>query len=508
MLNDKKQVKRNLYFNIFSLLANVIVGVLYTPYLVKSLGIVAYGIVPLALIINQYVSVLTGSLTSALTRFYTVSIQRKEYTKASKFLTTSFVMIFCLIIFLCALLFLLIRDVDNVFNIPVNLLESSKLLFLFTICSFFISLLSSVFNITLYAANRLDYLNVIKIIRTSFKLLLVFCLFELYDHSIAYVGLANLLTEAIILIYSSCLFFKYSESSVKLNYKLFDIQSLRVLFVMSIWVIVQQLGDTMIYRIDNVFINKYWSSKESGIIGAFTELGTYTLIIAGVISSLFGPLILQAYSRNEHSVVQQMTIDRSLSVGVLLAVIVGMLCGFSPIILKIWLGEGFVQYYWWLYLKLFTIPFFAAAGVFAFAARAWNRVKMPAIYTIGIGCLNLTLVWLIVKYYNFGQITIIYILFICLIAGIVQSYFLNGLVFSSLYNGTKKIILINFVKILSVLIMVSIIGFLLTPLFQNFNPLVSLPILAVTGLLLLVLSFKVFLTKDQLNAMIALVYYK
>ena len=72
------QVKKNLLFNIISLLVNVAIGILYTPYLVKSLGVVAYGVVPLALIINQYISVVTGSLTSALTRFYSIALQKGD----------------------------------------------------------------------------------------------------------------------------------------------------------------------------------------------------------------------------------------------------------------------------------------------------------------------------------------------------------------------------------------------------------------------------------------------
>ena len=66
------QTRKNLYTNIANLVVNIVVGIYYTPYLVNQLGLAAYGIIPLTLIVNQYISVLTGSLTSALSRFYTI----------------------------------------------------------------------------------------------------------------------------------------------------------------------------------------------------------------------------------------------------------------------------------------------------------------------------------------------------------------------------------------------------------------------------------------------------
>ncbi|GHT61440.1 hypothetical protein AGMMS50239_12340 [Bacteroidia bacterium] len=131
-MQQDKQIKINFYSNIIALAANVIMGIYYTPYLVHQLGIVAYGVVPLALIINQYISVVTGSLTSAFTRFYSVSIQKKEYKEASENISTSFVAILLLIALLSPFLFYVVYHIDTVFNIPIHLVKSAKYLFLFT----------------------------------------------------------------------------------------------------------------------------------------------------------------------------------------------------------------------------------------------------------------------------------------------------------------------------------------------------------------------------------------
>ncbi|HBX62255.1 MAG TPA: hypothetical protein DEG63_04080, partial [Flavobacteriaceae bacterium] len=381
-MSSQIQIRRNLLFNIVSLLSNIIIGVLYTPYLVKNIGMIAYGIIPLALIINQYITVITGSLTSSLSRFYTIAIQKNNFKDAEKYMNTSLGVISLVIVLLIIPSYFFVKNIGIVFNIPINLLESTKYLFSFTLISFSLSLFSSILNISLYAYNRLDLLNIVKILRVVFKFLLIILLFNVVNVNLIYVGLANLFSEVIVLIFSFFSFYFFNKKKIKIDIFKVEKEFFYVLIVMASWVMIQQIGDTMIYRIDSVFINKYWSTKETGIIGAFSELGTYAISISAVIGSLFGPLILQSYSKDDHETVVKMTLDSSLVVGILVAIFIGIICGFSPILINIWLGNDFLNYDYWLYSKLFLIPFYASAGVFAFTTRAWNKVKFPAIVTV------------------------------------------------------------------------------------------------------------------------------
>lgn len=131
------QIQRNLFTNVANLSVNVLVGLYYTPYLVTHLGLAAYGIVPLTLLVNQYISVLTGSLTGALSRFYTISIQQKDLGKASSIFSTVVILFGILILLLLPIIFLIIGNVNEVFNIPDNFLREAQRLFGFTIFSFF-----------------------------------------------------------------------------------------------------------------------------------------------------------------------------------------------------------------------------------------------------------------------------------------------------------------------------------------------------------------------------------
>ena len=299
-MNEKKQTKINLYSNTIALLANILVGIYYTPYLVNSLGLAAYGVLPLALIINQYIGVATQTLTHAYTRFYSVALQKGDYYEASKDISTSLVVVLLISLLLVPIGIGIVFNVDSLFQIPSNLLDSSRLLFGYTLLSFIASLLSSLLNVTLYATNRLDLMNVLKIVRAIFKLLLVILAFEIFSKDISFVGLGNLLTEGIILMASIFLFFKFKPSAVRISLALFDRIVLFSILGMSIWVLIQLCGDTLLYRTDNLIINHYWGTEASGALGAISEIGGYVSVVVSVIGSLSGPLILASFAKGEH----------------------------------------------------------------------------------------------------------------------------------------------------------------------------------------------------------------
>ena len=130
--NQTRQTRINFYTNIVTLAVNVVIALVYTPYLVDRLGVAAYGILPLALIINQYIGIVTSALTNSYTRFYSVAIQKQDYNGASNVLSTSIIAILAIILCVTPLCAGLIIKVDSIFQIPAGYTASAQYLFLYT----------------------------------------------------------------------------------------------------------------------------------------------------------------------------------------------------------------------------------------------------------------------------------------------------------------------------------------------------------------------------------------
>lgn len=503
---SNKQVRLNFYTNILSLLINVGVGILYTPYLVKSLGIIAYGVIPLTLIINQYIGVITDAITSSLTRFFTIETRNENHKKAEQYITTGFYLILLFIGILLVPLYFFINDIDYIFNIPSTLLDVTKILFFCTISSFFFSLITSIINIPLYAQNRLDLLNVIKILRGALKPFIVLIAFQFYDISIHYIGISNLLVEVIILS-MSYLFFK-RNSQINLALRNYSPILLKSMGVMTLWVILQSLGDIGIYRIDNILLNVFWSTKESGIIGAIAEFGNNILVITALFTSLFGPLILIHYSSNNHEKLVELVTNRTLTIGIISAVLVGVLIGYSSIIIKYWLGANFINYSSWLIIKILYIPFYASSGLFVIAYRSWNKVAYPAISTVTIGLLNFLISFILAKYTPDFKFKIELILIIGLLFSIIQSYILNAYFFSAIYKKTNKLLIINFLKIAFTLVLCSLISYISSFVNESGSIWISIPLIAFSLIIFTVLAIFITHSKTQRNELLQFIYKK
>lgn len=502
-MNEKKQTKINLYSNIIALLANILVGIYYTPYLVNSLGLAAYGVLPLALIINQYIGVATQTLTHAYTRFYSVALQKGDYYEASKDISTSLVVVLLISLLLVPIGIGIVFNVDSLFQIPSNLLDSSRLLFGYTLLSFIASLLSSLLNVTLYATNRLDLMNVLKIVRAIFKLLLVILAFEIFSKDISFVGLGNLLTEGIILMASIFLFFKFKPSAVRISLALFDRIVLFSILGMSIWVLIQLCGDTLLYRTDNLIINHYWGTEASGALGAISEIGGYVSVVVSVIGSLFGPLILASFAKGEHDKVKSLFMEQSTIVGCLSAILAGTISGCSNTILSTWLGNGMGQYNWWLVMKMVVLPYYAVGGILAFVYRSWNEVRYPAIATIILGVMDIIILVGICELFKLSDA--MPILVISAIFSILQCFVLNIVVVCKIYKDCRfRFVPISF-KITLTFWMCYICGIIVTSCLQINNMIALITTLMMCLMAMSLLTCFVIFDKKERSKILDLV---
>ncbi|MCL8535276.1 hypothetical protein M9991_00175 [Chryseobacterium gallinarum] len=503
------QIKKNLFFNIITLAVNIAVGFFYTPYLVKSLGILAYGVLPLAMILNQYISILTTSLTGTLTRFYAVEINKKKYENASSYLNGALFVILGIIVFCLPILFFVLWKIDTLFNIPTSLISSAKILFFFTFLGFFSSLITSFFSIVLYADNRLDLLNKINIIRTSSKVLLNVLFFTIISVDIKYVGIGNFIGETIVAIYTYFLFRIIIDKNIKLNFRKIQKNIFSSLLIMTLWVIIHQIGDLAIYKTDILFVNKFWSVKESGILGAISDFGSYIMLLIGVISSLFGPLILIAYSKGNHEEVKNMALSNCLLIGLITSLIVALLIGFSAEFLRLWLGKEYLNYHSWLDFKLISLPFYAASGVFAFVYRSWNKVKFPAIMTVVIGLITIVMTYSISIYSKSSVDGIDYILISNSVLSLLQTYILGGFMIKIIYPDIKISSLIYIgLKFLTIMLIIIVLSKVTTAYFEVDNWFKFIICIGIIGIIGVLFVYFIFINKNDRKYLLDLILKK
>src|SRR4051812_795311 len=74
--STKRRLSINIVANVLGFAVTTAVGIFLTPYLIRHLGVAAYGVIPLATTVSSYLTIVTLVVNAAVARFITVSLQR------------------------------------------------------------------------------------------------------------------------------------------------------------------------------------------------------------------------------------------------------------------------------------------------------------------------------------------------------------------------------------------------------------------------------------------------
>ncbi|MCG9948189.1 hypothetical protein MIB44_019910, partial [Providencia rettgeri] len=99
----KHQLSRNIIISVTTFLSSFIISIILIPYLVNHIGVSAYGFVPLAMFLTEYVTIITQSITSSVNRFFTLNYNENKIVIAERIFNTALVgsiILSCILIFI------------------------------------------------------------------------------------------------------------------------------------------------------------------------------------------------------------------------------------------------------------------------------------------------------------------------------------------------------------------------------------------------------------------------
>ena len=143
---NRRQVARNSVAASLSLLVTMVVGILYTPFMLRSLGPTVYGLVPLMSSVTSYFSALTISVCGIVARNLTAELARGDLDRASQQFNTFFRVGLMLAgaLFACSLVFSVFLPLA--FNIPADQVPATRILFISVSLAFLLSVVSTTFE--------------------------------------------------------------------------------------------------------------------------------------------------------------------------------------------------------------------------------------------------------------------------------------------------------------------------------------------------------------------------
>ncbi len=401
-VQKKSRFVANITANLLSFAVAILIGLWFTPYLIRHLGIAAYGLIPLATTVSSYLGLATITLNGAVGRFLTIAIEREDTKEANRIFNTALlgnVIIVC-ILFVPALL--ASSHVSAFFNVPAGCERSFAWLFFCVICSFFLAALNSSFSLATFCRNRFDLSSTVEILSNLIRVGTVVVLFCCFVPQVWHIGVGALLAVVVSLT-GSIIIWRRLTPMLHIEPRAFDMATLRSLTSMGGWFFVNQLGTLLFLCIDLIVVNKMLGAEAGGRYGAVMQWSSLLRSLAGVMAGVFGPTIFMLYARQDMTGLVRYSQQAVKFLGLTMALPIGIICGFSSSLLSVWLGPKFASLA--PLMSLMTIHLAVNLSVLPlFNIRvATKRVRVPGIVTCVTGAVNLGLALLLAGPVGWGM---------------------------------------------------------------------------------------------------------
>ena len=394
--NKRKQFFPNALSNIGIVILNTVIGIWFTPYLIKNLGIALYGLVPLATTIASYFTLVSISLNGAVGRFLTIDIQKQDTSSANKTFNTALLGNMGIFFLSLPVAIIIVWFVPEWFDVPKGYEEVAQGLFAAVAGGYFITILRTNFSVSSWASNRFDLRNAIIAVYHIARVGIVIILFILLQPNLLFVGVGVFFAELLGLV-GDFLVWRKLTPELKIYPKDFDKSRVRQLFGMGGWLLVNQLGTMLFLNIDLIITNTLLGAEIAGAYGAILMFSVLLRRMAQTVSSVLTPTVIAKHTQGNKESLNRISKQAVRFMGLGMALPIGLLGGLAKPFLTLWLGPSYEQYSWLLIaltahlsLNLSVLPLF---GINV----ALNKVRIPGLVTVTMGVLNVILAIVFVR---------------------------------------------------------------------------------------------------------------
>jgi O-antigen/teichoic acid export membrane protein len=385
--------------------ANMITAFLLTPFLIKNLGLEAYGIVQLSIQVTSFAGIAFAALQGSQRRHMTVLLQEENRVSAGRVLGAATTATLIASLPLVPLFTLVAEKSSFLFNVPPALGGEARILFVCGIVSLAIGALGSSQAAVLGARNRLDLENVLALIGLAVRLALILAVLSNSKAQARVVGYALMADRSVFLL---CAIAMRRRIEPRLRIRLVhdDRASWRILAPLGSWLLADQIGVILLLHSELLLANRLLGAAAGGEYAALLQMILPIRAISGILTGALVPVIAILYARKDVTALVSSVEGAMRLLGLVLALPVGLLCGLGPEILECWLGAGFSRLWPLLFVLAFHQPLSLSVSPSISLAIAMDRFKAPALATILAGAANIVLALVLASFTGLGSLGI------------------------------------------------------------------------------------------------------
>jgi O-antigen/teichoic acid export membrane protein len=416
-----KQIKLGAILSYLNLIFTIVLGIVVSPFTIKTLGDSEYGLYTLIGAFVGYLSILDLGLNNTVIRFVAQYKAEKKKKEEENFLAIIFIVYFIISIIILLLGLFFYWKLDSFFKDSLTSIElqKAKAMYIILIINIAISIPGSAFagicsGYEKFIAPRL--FTFLKLILRTIALVL---LLLKGANALDIVILDTIFN--ILFIFSTAIYVT-NYLKIKIRFHVLKFSFLKQVFNYSFWIFVSAFIYQFQWRTGQVILGSITNTVVVGVYGVGIMLGFYFTSFGNIIVGLFLPTAVQSVYNNDSpkKISNQMNKLGKITIVILLYVFGGFYL-FGKDFIHLWVGDVYKDAYFIALLIMIAYILPISQGYANVVLEAKNKLKFKTIS-----------------------------FFICSLLGTILGYFL------SLQYGAKGMILGIFIGILFLEIIMNI----------------------------------------------------
>lgn len=418
---------------------------LYTSRIIlNTLGLEDYGIYNVIGGVVAMFTLLSGSLSSAISRYLTFELGRKDSKKLRSIFSTSVAIQITL-----AFLIVVIAEIAGVWfvnchiNIPAGRLEAANWVLQFSIVTFAIGLISIPYNATIIAHEHMNVFAYISVIEVILKLLVAYLLYiSPFDKLIIYALLLVIVSLIIRIIYGAYCKSHFSECGGRF---VIDKNIIKEMAGFAGWNFLGSGSYLLMTQGVNILMNLFFTVAVNAAQGIAGQVENVIMGLVNNFTTALNPQITKSYATQNKEHMHQLIYYGSKYSFFLVLLFSLPIVLETEMILRLWLGivPDYTSRFIRLTLTLSLLSVISTPLVTAMLAT--GKIKKYQIIVGGTGMLVFPLVYA-GYYFGMPPETAYYITFgIFIIQLIYRLILLQAMIGLSPIEFIRKVIIKNFV---------------------------------------------------------------
>ncbi len=367
---------------------NMIIGLAYTPFLIRQLGQSEYGLYSLVSSIISYLTILDFGFGNAII-VYTARYREKGETEKEKKLHGMFLIIYSIIGLLSVILgIILYFNIDTFFSNTMTdseLITARKLMAILTI-NLGITFPFTIFSSIITAYEKFIFAKVLNIIRIILNPIIMFPLLFLGYKSVALVTVTTILNITTIIINAV---YCFKKLKIKMKFGKIDIKIFKEIAAYSIWIFLNSIIDQVNWSLDQFILGAVSGTVAVSVYAAAAKINTMYMNFSNAISGVLLPKVtkMEANHAKDEEFTEIFIKTGRIQYLVMALIITGFVI-FGQKFINIWAGEGYEQSYIIACILMIpiTIPLIQNVGLAILQAK--NKYKYRTIIFFAIAILN------------------------------------------------------------------------------------------------------------------------